>query len=44
MCYDQPRSNNPQKKALTRLPYTFFAYNFYNMKAQGFMGKNDTIP
>jgi hypothetical protein len=37
MCYDQPRSNNPQKKALTRLPYTFFAYNFYNMKAQGFM-------
>lgn len=37
MCYDQPRSNNHQKKALTRLPYTFFAYNFYNMKAQGFM-------
>jgi len=37
MCYDQPRSNDPRKKSLTRLPYTFFAYNFYQMKAQGFM-------
>ena len=37
MCYDQPRSNEISKKALTKLPYTFFAYNFYNMKAQGYM-------
>ncbi len=37
MCYDQPRSNDSKKRALTRLPYTFFAYNFYSMKAQGYM-------
>lgn len=37
MCYDQVRSNDPKKKAMTRLPYTFYAYNFYNMKAQGYM-------
>lgn len=37
MAYDQPRSNDPKKKALTRLPYTFYAYNFYQMKAQGYM-------
>ena len=23
MCYDQPRSSDPKRKALTRLPYTF---------------------
>lgn len=37
MCYDQPRSNDTKKKAMTRLPYTFFAYNFFQMKAQGYM-------
>ena len=37
MCYDQKRSNNVKKKAETTLPYKFIAYNFYKMRAQGFM-------
>jgi hypothetical protein len=37
MCYDQKRSQNGKKKAKTYLSYKFFAYNFYEMKAQGFM-------
>jgi len=37
MCYDQKRSSNPAKKALTRLPIQLRAYNFYEMRAQGFM-------
>jgi hypothetical protein len=37
MCYDQKRANDPKNKAKTSLPYKFFAYNFYEMKAQGFM-------
>lgn len=39
MCYDQKRDSNLKKKALTRLPFKFIAYNFYQMKAQGFMQK-----
>ena len=37
MCYDQKRSNDTKKKAKTKLSYTFYAYNFYQMKAQGIM-------
>lgn len=37
MCYDQKRSVDLKKKALTRLPIQLVAYNFYEMKAQGFM-------
>lgn len=37
MCYDQKRAVNPKKKAATSLSYKFFAYNFYEMRAQGFM-------
>ena len=37
MCYDQKRSNEIKKKAKTKLSYTFYAYNFYQMKAQGMM-------
>ena len=37
MCYDQKRPNEIKKKAKTRLSYTFYAYNFYQMKAQGMM-------
>lgn len=37
MCYDQYRSNNLEKIALTRLPYRFIAYNFNEMRAQSFM-------
>jgi len=37
MAYDQKRSNDVKKKAQTRLSYTFYAYNFYQMKAQGMM-------
>lgn len=39
MAYDQPRSNNPKKRALTRLPFTVCAYNFNNMQAQSFMDR-----
>jgi hypothetical protein len=39
MSYDQKRSNDPKKKAKTRLSYSFCAYNFYEMKAQSFMEK-----
>lgn len=37
MCYDQKRSVDLKKKALTRLPIQMVAYNFYEMRAQGFM-------
>lgn len=37
MCYDQKRPNEVKQKAKTRLSYTFYAYNFYQMKAQGMM-------
>jgi len=37
MCYDQKRSVDVKKKALTRLPIQLIAYNFYEMRAQGFM-------
>jgi hypothetical protein len=37
MCYDQKRSPDVKKKAKTKLSYSFAAYNFYEMKAQGFM-------
>jgi len=37
MCYDQKRSNDVKKKALTKLPYKFASFNFYKMRAQGFM-------
>jgi len=37
MAYDQKRANDPSKKAKTKLSYHFCAYNFYQMKAQGFM-------
>ena len=37
MAYDQKRANEPAKKAKTKLSYNFCAYNFYQMKAQGFM-------
>jgi hypothetical protein len=36
---DMPRSNNPKKKAETKLPYHFYAYNFYEMRAAGIMEK-----
>jgi len=39
MCYDQLRTVDIKKKAKTKLSYDFCAYNFYNMKAQGFMEK-----
>ena len=34
---DRKTKNNPKEMAYTSLPYKFFAYNFYEMKAQGFM-------
>ncbi|MES2287374.1 MAG: hypothetical protein V4547_16900 [Bacteroidota bacterium] len=37
MCYDQKRTVDLKKKALTRLPIQLIAYNFYEMRAQGFM-------
>lgn len=37
LAYDQKRSANPKKKAQTSLSYKFYAYNFYEMKAQGVM-------
>lgn len=37
MCYDQKRYNSPEAKGKTKLSYHFCAYNFYQMKAQGFM-------
>jgi len=37
MSYDQKRKNDPKKKAQTKLSYNFYAYNFYEMKAQSFM-------
>lgn len=36
-CYDQKRKKDLRKKALTRLPIQLVAYNFYEMRAQGFM-------
>jgi hypothetical protein len=37
MSYDQKRPADLKKKAKTKLSYTFYAYNFYQMKAQGMM-------
>lgn len=37
LAYDQKRSTNPKKRAQTSLSYKFYAYNFYEMKAQGIM-------
>lgn len=37
MCYDQKRSVDLKKKALTRLPIQLIAYNFFEMRAQGMM-------
>ena len=37
MAYDQKRNNEVKYKAKTKLSYTFYAYNFYQMKAQGMM-------
>jgi len=37
MAYDQKRPNDIKQKAQTKLSYTFYAYNFYQMKAQGMM-------
>jgi hypothetical protein len=37
MAYDQKRANEPKNKAKTKLSYTFYAYNFYQMKSQGIM-------
>lgn len=37
MAYDQKRNNEIKHKAKTKLSYTFYAYNFYQMKAQGMM-------
>jgi hypothetical protein len=34
---DMKRAADPKKKAKTSLSYKFFAYNFHEMKAQGFM-------
>ncbi len=39
MCYDQKRSVKNKEKAKTKLSYNFFAYNFYEMKAQSHMGR-----
>jgi hypothetical protein len=39
MAYDQKRSQNTEKKAKTKLSYTFCAYNFSDMKAQSFMDR-----
>lgn len=39
MDYDQKRSADGKKKAKTKLPYTFCAYNFYEMKCQSIMSK-----
>ena len=36
MCYDQKRSNDPARKSKTKLSYNFCAYNFYQMRAQGY--------
>ena len=37
MAYDQKRSTDISKKAKTKLSYSLYAYNFYQMKAQGMM-------
>lgn len=34
---DQKRPQNPKKKSDVKLSYHFYAYNFYEMKAQGMM-------
>lgn len=36
---DQKRPADPKKKADVSLSYKFYAYNFYEMKAQGFMSR-----
>lgn len=37
MAYDQKRAGEIKKKSKTKLSYTFYAYNFYQMKCQGMM-------
>lgn len=37
LAYDQKRSKNQKKKAETSLCFKFIAFNFYEMRAQGFM-------
>lgn len=37
LAYDQKRSPNAKKKAQTSLSFKFYAFNFYEMKAQGMM-------
>lgn len=37
LCYDPKRSVDVKNKAKTSLSYKFAAFNFYEMKAQGFM-------
>jgi len=37
MAQDQKRSNDVKKKGKTELSFKFYAYNFYEMKAQGIM-------
>lgn len=37
LCYDQKRPQETRLKGDTSLSYRFYAYNFHNMKAQGFM-------
>jgi hypothetical protein len=37
MAYDQKRSTDGASKSKTKLSFTFCAYNFYEMNAQGFM-------
>ena len=37
MCYNQKRTTDLKRKAKTKLSYTFCAYNFYEMRCQGFM-------
>jgi hypothetical protein len=37
LAYDQKRSANPKKKAETSLSFKFYAFNFFEMRAQGMM-------
>lgn len=39
MCYDQKRASDIKKKARTKLSFSFCAYNFYEMRVQGFMDR-----
>ena len=39
MCYDQKRSGDLKKKALTELPFKFISTNFYEMQCQSLLEK-----